>query len=63
MRLAKSSPQMWVPILTQNRDNVLKVIDTYLEKMKSFRDAIDSFDEDQIRDLILEANRIKKIIR
>ena len=31
--------------------------------MKSFRDAIDSFDEDQIRDLILEANRIKKIIR
>ena len=63
VRLAKSSPQMWVPILTQNRDNVLKVIDTYLEKMKSFRDAIDSFDEDQIRDLILEANRIKKIIR
>ncbi|MBR6345928.1 MAG: prephenate dehydrogenase [Bacteroidales bacterium] len=63
VRLAKSNPDMWVPILTQNRDNVLHVLDTYLEKMNEFRSAIDSFDEDKIRDLILEANRIKKILR
>lgn len=63
VRLAKSSPDMWVPILTQNRDNVLQVMDTYIEKMNQFRDAIADFDEDKIRSLILEANRIKKIIR
>ena len=63
VRLAKSSSDMWVPILTQNRDNVLKVIDTYLDKMKEFRDAIADYDESKIRDLICEANRIKKIIR
>lgn len=63
VRLAKSSPDMWVPILTQNRENVLRVIDTYLEKMKLFRDAIDEFDSEKIESLILEANRIKKIIR
>ncbi|MCQ2146722.1 MAG: prephenate dehydrogenase [Bacteroidales bacterium] len=63
VRLAKSNADMWVPILSQNRDNVLQVIDTYIDKMKQFRDAIDEFDEDKIRDLISEANRIKKIIR
>ena len=63
VRLAKSSAEMWVPILTQNRDNVLHVIDTYLEKMRSFRDAIADYDEERITELIHEANRIKKIIR
>ncbi|MBO5634235.1 MAG: prephenate dehydrogenase [Bacteroidales bacterium] len=63
VRLAKSSSEMWVPILTQNRDNVLHVIDTYLEKMREFRDAIADYDEGRIAELIHEANRIKKIIR
>lgn len=63
VRLAKSSADMWVPILSQNRENVLHVIDTYIEKMKLFRDAIDAYDEDQVRSLIDSANRIKRIIR
>ena len=54
---------MWVPIFTQNRDNLLLVMDTYIEKMKEFREAIDRFDEEKVRALIDEANRIKKIIR
>lgn len=63
VRLAKSNPDMWVPILTRNSDNVLRVIDTYIEKMQEFRDAIADCDSDKIRGLIDEANRIKKIIR
>ena len=63
VRLAKSNPDMWVPILSQNRDNVLRVMDTYIEKMKEFRSAIGDYDEKALRELILEANRIKKIIR
>lgn len=63
VRLAKSNADMWVPILSQNRDNVLRVIDTYIEKMGLFRKVIADFDEDGIRSLIEEANRIKKIIR
>jgi hypothetical protein len=38
-------------------------MDTYIEKMQQFRDAVATFDEDKIRELIQEANRIKKIIR
>ena len=63
VRLAKSSAEMWTPILEQNRDNVLHVIDTYLEKMRLFRDAIASYDGERVTDLIHEANRIKKILR
>ena len=63
VRLAKSSADMWVPILSQNRDNVLQVIDTYIDKMNQFRKAIADYDEDKIRDLINDANHIKKILR
>ena len=63
VRLAKSNADMWVPILTQNRENVLQVIDTYIDKMKEFRKAIDEFDEDAVRGLINDANKIKRIIR
>lgn len=63
VRLAKSSAEMWTPILAQNRDNVLHVIDTYLEKMRLFRDAIADYDGGRITELIHEANRIKKILR
>lgn len=63
VRLAKSSPDMWTPILSQNRDNVLHVMDTYIEKMQAFRQAIEDGDEDAVRGLIEEANRIRRIIR
>ena len=63
VRLAKSSADMWVPILAMNHDNVLRVMDTYIEKMKEFRSAIDAYDEGKIRELIEEGNKIKRIIR
>lgn len=63
VRLAKSSPDMWTPILSQNRDNVLHVMDTYIEKMQAFRQAIADGDEEGVRRLIEEANRIRRIIR
>ncbi len=63
VRLAKSSPDMWTPILSQNRENVLHVMDTYIEKMLAFRQAIDEGDEEAVRGLIEDANRIRRIIR
>jgi prephenate dehydrogenase len=63
VRLAKSNADMWIPILSQNRDNVLRVMDTYIDKMKEFRKAIDEGDEERIRELIEQANKIKKILR
>ncbi len=63
VRLAKSSPDMWTPILSQNRENVLHVMDTYIEKMQAFREAIAEGDEEEVRALIEDANKIRRIIR
>lgn len=63
VRLAKSSPDMWTPILAQNKDNILQVMDTYIEKMNAFRQAIADGDEAGVRELIEDANRIRRIIR
>lgn len=62
-RLAKSGADMWTPILLQNSDNVLRVMDTYMEKLNAFRNAIAEGDEDAVRGLIEEANKIRRIIR
>ena len=62
-RLAKSGADMWTPILLQNSDNVLRVMDTYMEKLNNFRKAIAEGDEDAVRGLIEEANKIRRIIR
>lgn len=63
VRLAKSGADMWTPILLQNSDNVLRVMDTYMEKLQAFRDAIADGDQDAVRGLIEEANKIRRIIR
>ena len=63
VRLAKSGADMWTPILLQNSDNVLRVMDTDLDKLKAFRDAIEDGDEEAVRELIQDANRIRRIIR
>lgn len=63
VRLAKSNSDMWVPILSGNRENILEVIDTYMEKMLAFRNAIASGDEQKTESLIKESNRIRRIIR
>jgi prephenate dehydrogenase len=54
---------MWTPILLQNRENVLRVMDTYTDKLDAFRKAMEDADEDALRELIQDANRIRRIIR
>ncbi len=63
VRLAKSSPDMWTPILIQNRDNILEAVDTYMEKMSLFREAIAGGDAEAVAGLMADANRIRRIIR
>ena len=63
VRLAKSGSDMWTPILLQNSDNILRVMDTYMDKLKAFRDAIADGNEEDVRELIQDANRIRRIIR
>lgn len=63
VRLAKSSADMWTPILMQNRENVLHVMETYTGMLDAFRKAMEDADEDAVRKLIQDANKIRRIIR
>ncbi len=62
VRLAKSSAEMWTPVFEQNDMFVLEVIDTYIEKLKQFKDCIANNDNDGVNKLIIKANEIRKII-
>lgn len=63
VRLAKSNPAMWVPILLQNKVNVLDVLNEHIEQLKRFRDNLSNDDEEALRQLMEEANKIRRIIK
>jgi prephenate dehydrogenase len=62
VRLAKSSSDMWTSIFENNSENVIEVLDTYIDKLNQFKKAIDNKQTDQITEMIFNANRIKKIL-
>lgn len=63
VRLAKSSPDMWIPIFRQNRDNVLDVLDEHISVLSQFRSLLIKKDFDRFYELIEAANSIKKILK
>jgi prephenate dehydrogenase len=63
VRLAKSNPAMWVPIFLQNKVNVLDVLNEHIEQLKKFRDSIRDDKTEELRALIEEANKIRRIIK
>ncbi len=62
VRLAKSSPDMWIPIFRQNRDYVLDVLDEHINQLSRFRSLLIKQDYETFYSLIEEANKIKKIL-
>jgi prephenate dehydrogenase len=62
VRLAKSSAEMWTPIFMQNGDNVITVLETYINKLQEFKSAIEKNNNQEITKLILKANKIKKVL-
>ncbi|MEZ5002732.1 MAG: prephenate dehydrogenase [Chitinophagales bacterium] len=63
VRLAKSSPKMWSQIFEQNANNMLEVLDTYINKMQYFRNCIAIGDFEALETFMSEANEIKKILK
>ena len=63
VRLAKSTPDMWVPIFAQNQNNLLDVLDEHINTLAKFRTCLIKKDFTQIYQLIEKANSIKKILQ
>jgi len=62
VRLAKSSADTWAPIFLQNSEYIIEVLDNYLEKMNLFRKYILEKNPEGLKELMNEANKIRKIL-
>ena len=63
VRLAKSNPSMWVPILMQNKENVLDVLNEHISQLRKFKAGLEKEDPDYLLELIEKANGIKRILK
>lgn len=63
VRLAKSNADMWVPVLMQNRENILDVLNEHLSQLRKFKACLEKENYEYLQELIENANKIKRIIR
>lgn len=62
VRLAKSSPAMWAPILTENKENILAALDGYIANLSAVREKIAASDKESIHQELAEINQIRDIL-
>ncbi len=58
-RIASADPIMWRDITTQNREELLKQLDGWLEEMENVRNMLKSNDPDEIYDYFAEAKQFR----
>ena len=63
VRLAKSNPDMWVPIFMQNKDNVLDVLNEHISQLRKFKSCLEKENYEYLTELIVNANKIKRILK
>lgn len=63
VRLAKSNADMWVPIFMQNRDNVLDVLNEHISQLRKFKSCLEKENYDYLKELIENANGIRRILK
>lgn len=62
VRLAKSHPEMWVPIFQQNKENVLDVLNEHISQLRKFKVALEKENFEYLQELISNANKIRGIL-
>ena len=62
VRLAKSSPDMWTPILMQNRENILDVLNEHITQLRKFKSCLEKENWEYLNELMSKANQIRRII-
>ncbi|MGB0443358.1 MAG: prephenate dehydrogenase [Flavobacteriaceae bacterium] len=58
VRLAKSSPEMWMPIFIQNKHNVLETLNEYISNLNLFKEKLEA---EAVEELLAEMKYINKI--
>ena len=63
VRLAKSSPNMWIPIFKQNKENISETLLQYINNLNQFKQLLDADKFDELHKQILEINHIRQILK
>ncbi len=59
-RVAWLNPQMWAELFLSNKENVLKELDTLIESLSQYRQAIESDNFEQLTSLLAEGRKRKE---
>ncbi len=62
VRLAKSSPAMWAPIVEENKKNILEAMSLYISNLSKFRDKIIADDYEGVYQEMHKVNKIRDIL-
>ena len=63
VRLAKSNPETWIPIFQQNQDNIIDVLDEYINKLLKFKGLMLAEGYETLKKDLEKANGIRKILQ
>ena len=63
VRLAKSSPEMWMPIFKQNKQNVIETLDEYISNMEYFKSLLANDDYTTLVEEMKKINTITHILK
>ena len=63
VRLAKSNPLTWASIFMQNRENVLDVLNEHISQLRKFKACLEKENYEYLEELMVNANKIKRILK
>jgi len=63
VRLAKSNPITWASIFMQNKENVLDVLNEHISQLRKFKACLEKENYEYLEELMVNANKIKRIIK
>ncbi len=61
-RVARLNPDMWAELMTDNRDCLKKELDTLIASLQAYSNALGAGDEEGLRALLAEGDKIKREI-
>ncbi|MDB5205402.1 MAG: prephenate dehydrogenase [Flavisolibacter sp.] len=63
VRLAKSNPVTWASVFMQNRENVLDVLNEHISQLRKFKACLEKENYEYLEELMVNANKIKRILK
>lgn len=62
VRLAKSSPETWSTIFSDNSKNVVDALESYINHLSAFKEAIEKDDHQKMKAMIQKSNEIRRVL-